>query len=138
MPDYHVIWEIDVVADNPEAAAREARRSQLAPGSLATVFDVLEDGQDAHRVDLAELDQQQDARETLPAILTRKPLKRPICPQCRSPEITRDASAEWDFDAQVWSLKSVYDNTDCDECGEEISSPIWITEDPIAKGGDPQ
>lgn len=37
---YIVKWEIDVEAENELEAAREARRIQLDPASIATVFDV--------------------------------------------------------------------------------------------------
>jgi hypothetical protein len=37
--DYRVSWEIDVYADNPEDAAKEARSCQ-APGTTALVFSV--------------------------------------------------------------------------------------------------
>ena len=40
MPSYHVTWNIDIDADTPEAAAREARRIQADPESTATVFSV--------------------------------------------------------------------------------------------------
>lgn len=52
---YFIRWEIDIDADTPEAAAREALRIQRDPDSIATVFDVFdEDGVD-NRVDLEEL-----------------------------------------------------------------------------------
>lgn len=52
---YFISWEIDIDADTPEAAAREALRIQRDPDSIATVFDVFdEDGVD-NRVDLEEL-----------------------------------------------------------------------------------
>lgn len=40
MPEYRVIWEVEVTADDHVAAAEEARNMQLDPASLATVFDV--------------------------------------------------------------------------------------------------
>jgi hypothetical protein len=42
MPQYHIIWEIDLDADSPQAAARQAREHQTRPGTTATVFDVTE------------------------------------------------------------------------------------------------
>ena len=38
MVEFTVTWEIEVDADSHEAAAREARRIQLDPNSIATVF----------------------------------------------------------------------------------------------------
>jgi spore germination protein YaaH len=40
MPEYRVIWEIDLDADSPEDAAREAARIQRDPGSFAPYFTV--------------------------------------------------------------------------------------------------
>lgn len=60
MPEYHVLWKVDVEADSPEEAARQARTMQVRPGTTATVFDVIEgdsDG-DAVRVDLLGLEEE--------------------------------------------------------------------------------
>lgn len=40
MPEYKVRWEIDVEADSPRQAAILARKIQLDPTNLATVYDV--------------------------------------------------------------------------------------------------
>jgi hypothetical protein len=40
--DYVVAWTIDVEADDPWAAANEARKIQLDPESTATIFTVRE------------------------------------------------------------------------------------------------
>lgn len=40
MPLFRVTWEIDIEADSPEDAAREALRIQRDTESIATVFDV--------------------------------------------------------------------------------------------------
>lgn len=57
MPDYLVQWEINITADSPEAAAREALRIQRDPASCATVFKVWdEDGIDS-TVDITALDE---------------------------------------------------------------------------------
>ncbi len=55
MGTYHVTWEIDVDADSPLEAARQARELQR-PGSSANVFDVLEHDSegDIERFDLDE------------------------------------------------------------------------------------
>lgn len=56
MPEYRVLWEIDVDAASPRDAAEKARAIQKNPASHATVFDVIEhDGQgDAVRIDLLD------------------------------------------------------------------------------------
>lgn len=56
--EYRVMWEADVEAANPEAAARMARNMQIRRGSIATVFEVWDaQGQGPVRVDLTEIDQ---------------------------------------------------------------------------------
>lgn len=56
MPEYRVLWEIDVDADSPREAAEKARAIQKNPASHATVFYVTERGSqsEAVRVDLME------------------------------------------------------------------------------------
>jgi hypothetical protein len=54
--DYLVIWEIEVVADDPVEAAKLARAAQTQPNTKATVFDVFGEGADgAIRVDLTAI-----------------------------------------------------------------------------------
>jgi hypothetical protein len=53
--EFRVIWEIDIDAEGPKEAAREARAIQLEPGMSATVFDVWEHlAGKMHRIDLVE------------------------------------------------------------------------------------
>lgn len=40
MTEYHVSWTIDLEADTPEQAARQALEIQRDPSSIATVFEV--------------------------------------------------------------------------------------------------
>jgi hypothetical protein len=40
MPEFTVVWEIQVEADTHEEAARKARARQLDPDSIADVFEV--------------------------------------------------------------------------------------------------
>jgi flavin-binding protein dodecin len=42
VPLYRVIWIIDLDAESPEEAAKEALEIQREPGSTATVFEVTE------------------------------------------------------------------------------------------------
>jgi hypothetical protein len=50
---YRVTWQIDLEADTPEEAARQALVIQRDPSSIATVFEVSNDcGDDAVQVDL--------------------------------------------------------------------------------------
>lgn len=56
LTEFHVTWKIEVYADNPEHAARLAWEIMRKPDSMADVFDVLAEGQEAVRVDLTEID----------------------------------------------------------------------------------
>lgn len=52
---YDVQWGIDVEADGPRDAAERARAAQLAPGSIATCFTVVNKATgEALAVDLSE------------------------------------------------------------------------------------
>lgn len=59
MKEFLVTWQIDIEAETPEDAAREAFRAQRDPDSIATVFEVQERTKDGHsepiRVDLEEV-----------------------------------------------------------------------------------
>ena len=41
---------------------------------------------------------------------------RMICGTCGSELVTRDAWAEWDVDAQDWTLGAIYDYAICHAC----------------------
>jgi hypothetical protein len=54
--EYRVRWEIDIDAETPEEAAREARKCIQDPGSIATIFSVVDkDGRET-TVDLEHYD----------------------------------------------------------------------------------
>jgi hypothetical protein len=53
---YHVLWEIDIEAESPIDAARQALRIQRDPDSTATVFDVTDGDGNTQRIDLDEAD----------------------------------------------------------------------------------
>jgi hypothetical protein len=53
--EFRVIWEIEIEADGPKEAAREARIVQLTPGMSATVFNVWAHvAGKMHKIDLVE------------------------------------------------------------------------------------
>lgn len=60
MKRYHVTWDIDLHADSPEAAAREALRIQRNPESIATVFTVIPEDGDPQQIDLAAIDEEHE------------------------------------------------------------------------------
>jgi hypothetical protein len=52
---YHVVWEIDINAQSPRDAAKEAQAIQQDKDTVATVFDVTEEDSDKIvRIDLGE------------------------------------------------------------------------------------
>lgn len=68
MADFLVTWSIDITADTPEAAAREAWRLMRNEGSIANVFDVFDGTGEPVHVDLQELDEERaEAADVQPA-----------------------------------------------------------------------
>src|SRR5271156_906754 len=57
MPDYLVTWSIDITADTPEEAAREAWRLMRGRGSIANVFDVFDGVGEPVRIDLQAIEE---------------------------------------------------------------------------------
>lgn len=57
MKSYNVSWEIEIFADNPEDAAREALAIQRDPNCCATVFAVTDERGDITHVDLTEIEE---------------------------------------------------------------------------------
>lgn len=53
---YRLVWEIDICATSPKAAAKKALKYQRDPDSTATVFDVFNEKGKVTRVDLLEMD----------------------------------------------------------------------------------
>ena len=53
MPEYRIQWEIEIDADSPEEAAREALKIHSDPESIATVFKVIGENDEKHIVDLS-------------------------------------------------------------------------------------
>lgn len=58
MRTYRVTWEIELDAETPEDAAREALEIQRNPDSTATVFKVYDEKGIDHAFDLTELDEE--------------------------------------------------------------------------------
>lgn len=48
----------------------------------------------------------------------------PICGNCGSTHVVRDAWAEWSMSSGDWILKTVFDDFACDKCGE-VNLPDW-------------
>lgn len=41
-----------------------------------------------------------------------------VCETCGSEDVTRDAVVRWSVDTQEWELSNIFDNGDCEKCGE--------------------
>lgn len=54
MPEYHVMWEIDLEAASPRKAAERALAIQRDANSCATVFDIVAEDGSVERVDLED------------------------------------------------------------------------------------
>jgi hypothetical protein len=57
--NYRVIWEIDIDAETPEDAAREALEIQRDPVSRATAFRCFDENGDCSNVDVTQLDEKE-------------------------------------------------------------------------------
>jgi hypothetical protein len=56
MPEYRVIWTIDVDAADPREAAEKARAAQVRPDTTATVFQVKPWGRTTQPPEVVEID----------------------------------------------------------------------------------
>lgn len=54
MPEYHVVWEIELNADSPRNAAVKALAIQRDPHSIATAFDVTDKAGTTEHIDLED------------------------------------------------------------------------------------
>lgn len=50
-----------------------------------------------------------------------KPRVTYTCTKCGGKNVLRDAFAYWDEEKQGWMLQSVFDQTVCNDCDEEVS-----------------
>jgi hypothetical protein len=46
----------------------------------------------------------------------KEPNVRMVCERCGSPQVTREAWAEWDEEGQGWQLGAVFDFAYCHRC----------------------
>jgi len=55
---------------------------------------------------------------------------KPVCDDCGSDNVTKDAVAAWDEPEQAWVLLSTYDSTTCQDCERESDDMLeWRTLD---------
>jgi hypothetical protein len=89
--EFRVIWEIDIEADNPTAAAQEARALQLKRHTSATVFDVWEPATGKmHRIDVEGDTERLEHAELgeVRAALRLLQCEREVCPCTREVAMT--------------------------------------------------
>jgi hypothetical protein len=43
MNNYLVLWAMNITADSPKAAAKQARKAQIAKGTIAQVFEIYDE-----------------------------------------------------------------------------------------------
>lgn len=54
---------------------------------------------------------------------------KPVCKECRSTNVTKDAIVRWDQWHQVWDVSAIYGNSDCNNCGASGNSILEFVED---------
>jgi hypothetical protein len=89
--EFRVIWEIDIDADNPMAAAQEARALQLKMNSSATIFDIWEPAAGKmYRIDVAGDPNKLEHAElaSIRAALRLLQCKRDLPPSIRNVAVT--------------------------------------------------
>jgi RNase P subunit RPR2 len=60
-------------------------------------------------------------------IFMERTMRRPVCKECKSDMITRDAVVVWDDWHRIWEIKTIFDHTDCLDCGATGDYMIeWI------------
>ncbi|MDN5882652.1 MAG: hypothetical protein L0H37_09810 [Nitrosospira sp.] len=55
----------------------------------------------------------------------------PLCPECGSIAVVRDALSEWNPTMKDWALVTVLDSFSCNECGADDIDPEWKDPDAI-------
>ncbi len=61
MVNYHINWEIDIYAESHEDAARKALTIMRDNKSIASVFNVTDEDGTAEKIDLFEIDEEEEA-----------------------------------------------------------------------------
>ena len=51
-----------------------------------------------------------------------------VCDHCGSDDVRADAYAQWDVDAQEWTVSATFPNYICEDCGGETR----VSEKPLA------
>lgn len=141
--NYTVRWEIEIDAETPEEAAREALKIQRDPESTATVFDVEPESKAAgkglvcsKRVDLTESDgefsrleevKQNEGLEIAPGL----PTDEQYIEQCQQDRRTEEDGAI-DFDDRPKVSRSGDDG----ESGAYVNAWLWVDRSDVQPGYD--
>ena len=98
--EYHVRWEIDVLASSPHAAAQKAREAQTRPDTIATAFVVHErrGGRARWEIDLTYPTESRRVRGSV---------RRMVCP-------THGAQTQALVPLDSWTCQ-------CRVCGQELT-----------------
>jgi len=112
----------DIVLGDPEALAlayheaitspEPVFESDAARGRFTVALKAVGMATDAARFQAAYAKLQQASERK------DKPIE-PVCRDCGSTDLTRDALAAWDADAQQWVLSAIYESTACQTCEAE-------------------
>lgn len=51
--------------------------------------------------------------------------KVPVCPQCGSINVVRDAYARFNPETQMWEVVHIFDDSRCDDCEYEGGTVDW-------------
>ncbi|RJG49577.1 hypothetical protein D0Z70_24185 [Sphingobium terrigena] len=103
--------QYDIEAEDPAEAVRLALIR--AEDSIYDDPRVPDRGRHAHVVPVTDGDDPDPQSPCPPAA------RKPVCPDCGSDEIVRDATVRWDPDERGWSISGLFDNETCDDCGAE-------------------
>lgn len=45
---------------------------------------------------------------------------RYVCVKCGGDNVGHDATVKWDVEKQAWDISGIFDNSFCDDCGDDI------------------
>jgi hypothetical protein len=51
---------------------------------------------------------------------------RKVCVRCGSDAISREAVTRWNVETQSWEVTCVFDDVDCDDCGETGEKEVIV------------
>src|SRR5208283_3295207 len=107
MTSYSVNWQIDIEAESPVEAARQALKIHRDQNSTATVFDIYDEDGNCTRVDLLEIEEEEMNR-----IVTDQP---DLIDTNEQAKVGEDKISHWeddpDFPSEDWQYEVTIGNT---------------------------